>query len=125
MVFAGCCQPLLDGGSSQRFFCMSVPGCLGHDPGGTSGAHACFFPDVIGLPSDRPKMRAAVRTVPLAEISRGEIFDIVTIPSVQASWFVRHPGLPYRYGITPQGSRGFSVRAEPVLFPATASDILD
>ena len=107
MVFAGCCQPLLDGGSSQRFFCMSVSGCLGHDPGGTSGAHACFFPDVIGLPSDRPKMRSAVRTVPLEEISRGEIFEIVTIPSVQASWLARHPDLPYRCGSHPRAAVAF------------------
>jgi hypothetical protein len=54
----------------------------------------------------------------------GGCFEIVTIPDVQASWFVRHPGLPSRYGIQPQGSRGFSVRAEPVLLPAQASDML-
>ena len=54
----------------------------------------------------------------------GGSFEIVAIPSVQASWFVRHPGLPYRYGITPQGSRDFSVRAEPVSLPAQASDML-
>jgi hypothetical protein len=54
----------------------------------------------------------------------GGCFEIVTIPTVQASWCVRHPGLPYRYGIQPQGSRDFSVRAEPVLFPSQASDML-
>ena len=32
------------------FLCKSVPGCLGHDPGGLLSAHACFFPNVIGLP---------------------------------------------------------------------------
>jgi len=50
VVFAGCCQPLLGDGLSRRYLCTSVPGCLGHDPGGSSGAPACFFPDVIGLP---------------------------------------------------------------------------
>jgi hypothetical protein len=28
------------------------------------------------------------------ETSRGMNFEIVAIPYVQASWFVRHPGLP-------------------------------
>ena len=27
----------------------------------------------------------------------GVSFEIVAIPYVQASWFARHPGLPYRY----------------------------
>ena len=31
----------------------------------------------------------------------GGCFETVAISSVQASWFVRHPGLSYRYGITP------------------------
>ena len=46
------------------------------------------------------------------------------MPDVQASWCVRHPGLPYRYGITPQGSRDFSIRAEPVALPSQVSDML-
>ncbi len=31
-------------------------------------------------------------------LHNGRCFEIVTIPYVQASWLVRHPGLPYRYG---------------------------
>jgi len=50
VVCAGCCQPLLGDGPSRRYLCKSVPRCLGHDPGGSSGAPACFFPNVIGLP---------------------------------------------------------------------------
>jgi len=32
---------------------------------------------------------------PRKETSCGGCFEIVAIPYVQASWFVRHPGLPY------------------------------
>ena len=63
-VFAGCCQPLLGDGPSRRYLCKSVPGCLGHDPGGSSGARACFFPDVIGLPQVPPigRLPASIRS---------------------------------------------------------------
>ena len=63
VVFAGCRQPLLGGGLSRRYLCTSVPRCLGHDPGGASGAHACFFPDVIGLPQVPPigRLPASIR----------------------------------------------------------------
>jgi len=33
---------------------------------------------------------------PRTETSCGGCFEIVAIPYVQASWFARHPGLPYR-----------------------------
>jgi hypothetical protein len=46
------------------------------------------------------------------------------ISYIQTSWFVRHPGLSYRRGSQPQGSRDFSVRAEPVSLPSQASDML-
>jgi hypothetical protein len=29
-VFAGCCEPLLETGSSRRYLCKSFPGCLSH-----------------------------------------------------------------------------------------------
>ena len=63
VVFAGCCQPLLGGGLSRRYLYKSVPRCLGHDPGGASGAYACFFPDVIGLPQVPPigRLPASIR----------------------------------------------------------------
>jgi hypothetical protein len=60
----------------------------------------------------------------LKRLHSGGCFEIVTIPDVQASWFVRHPGLSYRYGTPPQGSRDLSVRAEPVSLPSQASDML-
>jgi hypothetical protein len=64
VVCAGCCQPLLGGGLSRRSLCKSVPGCLGHDPGGASGARACFFPDVVGLPYVPPigRLPASIRS---------------------------------------------------------------
>src|SRR5215475_4956324 len=63
VVCAGCCQPLLGDGPSRRYLCKSVPGCLGHDPGGVLGAHACFFPNSIGLPYIPPigRLPASIR----------------------------------------------------------------
>jgi hypothetical protein len=29
-VLAGCCEPLLETGSSRRYLCQSLPGCLSH-----------------------------------------------------------------------------------------------
>ena len=43
--------------SFPTLLCKSFPGCLGHDPGGSSGAPACYFPDVIGLPQTLPMGR--------------------------------------------------------------------
>jgi len=49
--------------SFPTFLCKSVPRCLGHDPGGSSGAYACFFPDVVGLPYVPPigRLPASIR----------------------------------------------------------------
>ena len=52
-VCAGCGQPLLGGGPSRRCLCASFPACLDLYPGGSSGAHARFFPQDIGLPPVR------------------------------------------------------------------------
>lgn len=49
-VCAGCGQPLLDIGPSQRFFHESFPRCLDPYPGGPHGALTRFFPQDIGLP---------------------------------------------------------------------------
>jgi hypothetical protein len=53
LISSGLCR-LLPAPAGQwsfpTFLCKSVPGCLGHDPGRSLGAHACFFPNVIGLP---------------------------------------------------------------------------
>lgn len=93
-VLAGCYEPLLGTGSSRRYLCKSFPGCLSHDPVGLEGASACSFPYIIGLPQVPPmgRLPESVRK----ETSCGGCFEIVAIPYVQASWFARHPGLPYR-----------------------------
>jgi hypothetical protein len=94
-VFAGCCEPLLKAASSRRYLCKSFPGCLSHDPVGLQGASACCFPYICGLPQVLPIGRLP-RIFPRKETSCGRCFEIVAISYVQASWFARHPGLPYR-----------------------------
>src|ERR1700747_2090895 len=50
---------------------------------------------------------------PRKETSCGGCFEIVAIPYVQASWFVRHPGLPYLCADPPtQGSCDFYTTAK-------------
>ena len=63
------------------------PGCRVHLP--VSSPTSSAFPKSrlwVGFPES-----------PRKETSCGECFEIVAIPYVQASWFARHPGLPYRY----------------------------
>src|SRR4029453_14674120 len=79
-------------------------------------------PSSSACPKSRPWVGFPHRSA--ESLHRGGSFEIVTIASVQASWFARPPGLSYRCGQEPQGSRDFSVRAEPVLFPAQAADML-
>jgi len=64
------------------------------DPVGWVGCICLLLP----LPSSAfPKSRQWVgfSESPRKETSCGGCFEIVAIPYVQASWFVRHPGLPY------------------------------
>ena len=49
-VFAGCSQPLLGIGPSQRYLCESFSACLNPYPGYPCGALARFFPQDNGLP---------------------------------------------------------------------------
>ena len=52
-------------------------------------------------------------------------FEIVAIPYVQASWFVRHPGLPCRCALTgSQDSRDFYTRADHASLPLHAPGML-
>jgi hypothetical protein len=50
------------------------------------------------------------------ETSCGGCFEIVAIPYVQASWFARHPGLPYRCAEKAAG--------QPWLFHPSSSHIV-
>jgi len=49
-VCAGCGQPLLGKGPSQRYFHKSFPRCLDPYPGAPRSALTRFFPQGIGLP---------------------------------------------------------------------------
>ena len=122
MVCAGCCQPLLGDGLSRRFLCKSVPRCLGPDPGGSSGACACFFPNVIGLPQVLPigRLPASLRSrdFTAAGVSRSSPFLTFRPPGLLATQV--SPTATAK----PQGSRDFYVRAEPVWLPSQASDML-
>ena len=94
-VLAGCCEPLLETGSSRRYLCKCFSGCLSHGSRRVAGCICLFLP----LPSSAfPKSRPWVGfpESPRKETSCGGCFEIVAIPYVQASWFARHPGLPYR-----------------------------
>ncbi len=79
-------------------------------------------PTSSAFPKSRPWVGFPQRSA--ERLHSGGSFEIVAIPYVQASWFVRHPGLSYRCGQEPQGSHDFSVRAEPVSLPSQASDML-
>src|SRR4029077_21001959 len=50
-------------------------------------------PTSSAFPKSRPWV--GFPASPRKETSCGGCFEIVAIPYVQASWFVRHPGLPY------------------------------
>jgi hypothetical protein len=56
-------------------------------------------PNLVGLPQLPPMGR--LPESPREETSCGGCCEIVAIPYVQASWFVRHPGLPYRCAVSP------------------------
>jgi|GEM_PF-1730740 hypothetical protein len=59
------------------------------------------------------------------ETSCGMNFEIVAIPYVQASWLVRHPGLPCRCALkSSQDSRDFYTRADHASSPMHASGML-
>ena len=90
-------RPLLRTGSSRRYLCKSFPGCLSHDPVGLQGASACYVTSPAHRPSPRGSNWVGFPEPFRKETSCGTGFEIVAISYVQASCFVRHPGLPYRY----------------------------
>ena len=63
---------------------VGVAGCL------------CLLLPLHHRPSPTPAAGSAFPESPRKETSCGGCFEIVAIPYVQASWFARHPGLPYR-----------------------------
>ena len=95
-VRAGCCEPLLETGSSRRYLCKCFSGCLSHGSRRVAGC-VCLFLPLHRRPSPTPAAGSAFPESPRKETSCGGCFEIVAISYVQASWFARHPGLPYRY----------------------------
>jgi hypothetical protein len=91
-------------------------------PAGRQGRRPVSAPTSSAFPKSRPWVGFPQRSA--QRLHRGGRFESVPMPAVQASWFARHPGLSSRCGQEPQGSRDCSVRAEPVLFPSQASDML-
>jgi hypothetical protein len=68
---------------------------------------------------------SAYPNLPHKETLCGMSFEIVAIPYVQASWFARHPGLPYRCAFpSSQDSRDFYTRADHASLPMRASGML-
>src|SRR2546429_2270219 len=93
---------------------MIPSGCRVHLPV-TSPTSAAFFPKRfkwVGFPEYFRK-----------ETSCGMNFEIVAIPYVQASWFVRHPGLPCRCVLTSsQDSCDFYTRANHASSPMRSEE---
>jgi hypothetical protein len=94
-VLAGCCEPP----AGNRFFpTLSLPVFPRMlEPLIPSGGRV-HMPVTSPTSSAFPKSRQWVGfpESPRKETSCGGCFEIVAIPYVQASWFARHPGLPYR-----------------------------
>jgi len=73
LVFAGCCQPLLRDGLSQRYLRNLCKGACTHTPRCFSGAFNRFFPENIGLTSGLT--RSAHTNDPSNAISTGDNFS--------------------------------------------------
>jgi hypothetical protein len=89
----------------------------------------CRVPPPVAFPTSAafPKRfgGSASPMFPRKETLCGMSFEIVAIPYVQASWFVRHPGLPCRCVLTgSQDSRDFYTRADHASSPMRASGML-
>ena len=94
-VRAGCCEPLLENWffptlSLQVFLRMLEPWI----PSGCRVRLPVSSPASSAFPKSRPWV--GFPESPRKETSCGGCFEPVAIPYVQASWFARHPGLPYR-----------------------------
>ena len=122
-VFAGCCEPLLETGSSRRYLCKSFPGCLSHDPVGLQGAPACCFPYIYGLPQEAGMGRLP-RVFPQRDFMRVLFRDrrYFLRSGLLACSPPRSP-LPLRLKSS-QDSRDFYTRAEHASLPLHASGML-
>ena len=76
-VFAGCCKPLLNIGSSQRYFCRSFFGCLTPYPGSLWSAFSHYFLQSFGLLL--LATGSAVYNYPYSNFSTERVFEAVGI----------------------------------------------
>jgi len=82
-VLAGCCEPLLHLGTSQRYLRRSVLGSLDPYHGGWQGALTRFFPCHIGLPqksTGSAEPRHSAQRLQSGEVFRGCSHSIIFRP---------------------------------------------
>jgi hypothetical protein len=115
-------SPLLDGGPSRRYLCMSFLGCLAPYLGVSSGAFARFFPKDSGLP--HAMIRSAFSQIPVQRLQHGAISR-----GCRHSFMFRPPSLlatqvaPTDTKL-PYGRRGVYFRTPVSLLPPSPSDML-
>lgn len=95
-VFAGCGQPLLGVGPSRRCSASLSQDAWAQIPAGRRVHVPVSSPPSSAFPKSRRWVGFPHRSA--QRLQSGGYFEIVAIPYVQASWFVRHPGLSYRCG---------------------------
>lgn len=122
-VRAGCCEPLLETGSSRRYLCKCFSGCLSHGSRRVAGC-VCLFLPLHRRPSPSPAHGSAspsrpAKRLPAAGVSRSSLFLTFRPPGLLATQ-VSPTAAPKR----PQGSRDFSTRANHASLPVRASGML-
>src|SRR6202162_6618951 len=120
-VSAGCDQPLVPAGPSRRYLCESSPGGLGPCHGGSAECTCLFLP-----PRHRPSpvhYRGRLPACPRQNDFMTDPFFETAAISLCSGPQVCSPPRPF-LPLSPQGSRGFYVRAEHASLPPHASDML-
>jgi hypothetical protein len=121
-VLAGCCEPLLETGSSRRYLCQSVPGCLSPGSRRVVGG-ICLLLPLPRRPSPNPANGSASPNRPAkrlraAGVSRSSLFLTFRPPgwfatqvSPTAAQFLH----PHRAAVT------YTPEQYPALLPVQAS----
>ena len=121
-VRAGCCEPLLETGSSRRYLCKCFSGCLSHGSRRVAGC-VCLFLPLHRRPSPNPACGSASRIAPQRDFMWRVLRD--------RRYFLRSgllvcspPRSPLPLRPKAQGSRDFSTRANHASLPVRASGML-
>ena len=88
-VLAGCCEPLLETGSSRRYLCKCFSGCLSHGSRRVAGC-ICLFLPLHHRPSPSPAHGSASPNRPAkrlraAGVSRSSLFLTFRPPGLLAT----------------------------------------